>query len=261
MDRCIDMNKRNKNGIMLVLILFIIPLVLAPVGNAQVENIWGVSAGDIRTYTYTASYNGTIDNDADYGNYVFSILNIYDNDANDYTELLYTRERVINGEPDLDMTILDDDEGEWDEDDLITYVLDAGEINPLLPIIYNSSGNVGMNWTAQLDYISTIENYTVTITGDEVLIHHWENGEELLTGIPFEIYEYITWDMSTGWLVSYVQRTAYRDPANYDVFITIKRAGGGGLSLDISLLIGIIGVAAGAAAVLLAYLAYRRSRQ
>ena len=259
------MKKWKISGLLICVILLFMPLLMVPICRAELVSLWGVSSGTVKTYTYTTTYNGSVENSATYGNYVFAIINVWDNDDNNYTELLYTRERVIDGTPDLDLLLLEDDEGDWDYDDLVTTVVDdaTGEIYPLIPTQYVGTDSVGMNWTVELQYINnTMENYTVTINGDIVTIFHWEFGEEVFTEVSFEINEYIKWDNSTGWLVSYERITKYGDPANYDakVSITVK-SGGGGLSFDLNLLLGIIGIATGAAGIGLGLLAYKKSKE
>ncbi|TFG04778.1 MAG: hypothetical protein EU536_03800 [Promethearchaeota archaeon] len=240
----------------LILIFLIVPLIFLPSCNAQEVNIWGTSEGTVKVYWYRTIYSGSINNIADYGDYTYTIINIWDNDDNNCTELLYARERLLLGNPSMDLITLNDDAGGWDYTDLLL-VISGGDIRPLCPIIYDDVHNGGMNWTAEIEYINTLTNYTASVIGNTLSIHSWESGTS------GEVYytedTYIKWDMATGWLISYENSIDYGDPNNYQERILITR-GSGSAGIDLSVILGIIGVICGGIGIAFAFWIWRKKK-
>ncbi|HUX99359.1 MAG TPA: hypothetical protein VMV49_07375 [Candidatus Deferrimicrobium sp.] len=251
--------KKWKIKSIICLILFLVPFIIVPSSRAELVNIWGTSQGTTQTYTYKTIYNGTIDLTIDNGDQIFSVINIWDNDGNNYTELLYKRQKTTTSGLDVDLFTLDDDEGDWNFNDFRN-IMSAGELHPLLPIGFNATDNVGVDWTAELQNLDSITNYTITYEVDAVLIHHWDYDTDDL-GAYVQIFEYIRWDNTTGWLISYRYVENHGNPANYTSTLLIQvKSITGGLFIDITLIIGIIGAITGAVAIVFSYLTFRKSR-
>ncbi|MHA1424482.1 MAG: hypothetical protein ACTSQI_00680 [Candidatus Helarchaeota archaeon] len=242
-------------------IIFLLPLIIIPHAQAQVVDIWGMSAGSIKTYTYKMMYNGSIETTVDYGDFNFKVLNIWDSDDNNYTELIYSRQKNIGGTPNINLIALDDAEGNWNGLNLINPLI-SDEIYPIVPIKYNETDGIGMNWTEELNTINTTADYQVIFEGNNiVLIYHNSSGTDIGTGADYEEFQYIRWDNSTGWLVSFETVRNLADPANYTVSTLIRVKGAsGGLAIDITLLIGIIGAATGVIAIIFGYIALKKSK-
>jgi hypothetical protein len=240
-------------------VFVLIGVMLLPSCTAAITNIWGTSTGTSKSYSYQIKYTGGISNTINNGLYTFTIINIWDNDANNYTELLYSRELVVPGNPsDINLLILEDEGANWNYNDLII-IFSGVEIQPLCPTGYNAAPARGMNWTAQINTIQGLTNYTATIDGDTLTIHHWTTGTDGDTGAHYTLDDYIKWDMSTGWLISFEETTDYGDPANFIRTISVKGSSGG-LALDITLIIGIIGAICGGIALGFAYYLWKKRR-
>ncbi|NVM52321.1 MAG: hypothetical protein HWN66_01375 [Candidatus Helarchaeota archaeon] len=247
------MKNGKKNIILLALLFLLLPLILIPSSYGALTNIWGTSVGTVRTYTFTTTYTGDIQAVSDYGDHIFTIVNIWDNDANNYTELLYSRQRILLGSPVVDLITLDDAAGSWSALNLMYPVnIPLRNIDPLVPVAFNATDSMGLNWTLAIELINLVDNYTATLDGNVLTIHYWENG----------LHEYIKWDRSTGWLISYEIITSYSTPADYEETTAVKlKSAPGGVAIDITVIIGIIGAICGALAVAVAYLAYRKSKR
>ncbi len=256
------MQKWKLAGMMICLVLFLVPLIATPIVQGWLTNIWGPSEGTVKMYSYQNTYTGTIEQTVDYGDHIFRVVSIWDNDGNNYTELLYSRQKTAGQLPDVDLFTLNDNAANWNYNDLIT-VISGGELYPLVPIGYNQTNSVGMNWTAQINTIKTLTNYTVTFETDAVFIYHWTTGTDILTGAPILGYEYIRWNNLTGWLTSYKLIMDYGDPMNYTstLLIQVKSITGGGLVLDLTLIIGIIGAVTGAIAIAFAFIALKKAKK
>lgn len=213
------------------------------------------------TYTYSVRYDGQISNSLDKRDYSFIVYNIWDNDGNNYSELLYFQQRMKSGNPDIESLILDDSDSEWNWQDL-TKPLKCEEIQPILPIFCDETYNIGLNWSTELYTINTsLVNYSVEIISNRVEISHWSFGKDFETDAQIFLNEFIVWDYSTGWLISYNLSIDHRDPLNYvlEMLIEEKRTEFGFI-IDISLLIGIIGIMLGTISIILGFYILRKFR-
>lgn len=214
------------------------------------------------TYTYTVSYEGNISTSLDERDYTFTIYNIWDNDGNNFSELLYFRKRMKDGVPNIESVLLDDSDFEWDWDNFLS-PRKGDEIHPILPIYYNATYNVGLNWSSELYIINaTFTNYSVKIISNRVEISHWGSGVDIDTGAPYFTDELIIWDYSTGWLISYEMIYDIKEPLSYILTLSIDRKQeGSGINVDISYLIGLIGIILGITGIVLgSYILYRFRR-
>ena len=252
--------KNKKIALQVYAFVFVlIGLMLLPYCTAALTNIWGTSKGTEKSYSYQTKFTGSISNTINNGLYTFTIINVWDNDADNYTELLYSRELILPGNPvDVNLLVLQDEGGNWNYLDLLS-IFSGMEIQPLCPTGYNEGDNMGMNWTAQIEVINGSTNYTATIDGDVLTIHYWTTGTDGPGDSHYTLDDYIKWNMETGWLISFEEITDYGSPANF-VSTTSVKGGLGGLALDITLIIGIIGAICGGVAIAFAYYIWKKRR-
>lgn len=248
---------------MLVIILIILPFVAFPCSiQGTILDIWGTSQGTSLTYTFQVTYSGSVSTVEDFGEYQFSVANIWDNDGNNYTELLLIRQKQVSGSPTINIIVLDDSSTAWDYKDLAGAVsLLTHEIMPLLPINFYGTNNIGLNWTEQFDYITTtLSNYSISIDGNKVTIYHWTTGIDGGTGAHYMEYKYTTWNRATGWLISYDDLIDYEEPANFSRRTLVEQKGALGLAIDIYLIIGLIGIISGLCGIVLSLFIFKKLR-
>ncbi len=258
--------KKKKIRIILLILLFIfVPLLLIPSNNAAITNIWGISEGSEKIYSGKITYSGSIEDVADYGDFTYKIINIWDSNANNYTELMYSRKLVYLGNPIIGLFTHGDSVptqgGSWDYNVLLT-PLDDNDIYPIVPTGCNSILGIGLNWTTEIAAINALANYSATLSGNVLTIYHWSEGIDGDTASPFTEDEYIKWDRSTGWLISYKRTKVLGDPANYVEEATIVIAAESEEAVfDITLIFGIVGAVCGGFAIGIAALTWRKLKQ
>jgi len=249
---------------MICVILLILPFINFPhSAQGAIIDIWGTSQGTTITYTFTRTYSGSLSVIDDLGEYKFSVTQIWDNDGNNYTELFLIRQKLVSGASDLTTRVLEDSDIFWDHNDFIGAVsLLTEEISPLVPITFNDLENIGLNWTAQIQYINaSLTNYTVTVDGNIVIFYHWESGVDVGTGAYYTEHEYTTWDRSTGWLISYDDFINYEEPANFAKRTLVERKTSTGLTVDLYLIIGLIGIISGIGGIIISFLVFKKRDQ
>ncbi len=255
------MDRRKLEGITILLALFLLTTYSIPSCHSVTTNLWGVSINTSMTYVYTLSYEGSISNSLIERDYIFTIYNIWDNDGNNFSELLYFRQRSVSGTPDIEPVTLDDSDIIWDWEDFLS-PLQGDEIYPILPISCNTTHNVGLNWSAELYTINaTFVNYSVEILSSRVEIYHWIFGNDFETGAYFLKEEFIVWDYRTGWLISYEKRFDYKEPLNYIFRISIsQKQEDSSLNIDLPLLLDIIGIIIGITSIFIGLYILKRFR-
>ncbi len=253
----------KKNAILILFFFLILPVIIIPASRGEPINLWGTTIGTTRQYTYNDIYTGSINAVTESREYSFSVLNIWDNDGNNYTELLLSQQIAITGISNVDTRTLDDLGDEWDEQ---SFLIEFDNFWPLLPIKYypDEDNGFGLDWASKLQQdINTTLNYTVTIQGNVVSIHHWTSGMDMMRGAYRVTHEYIKWDNATGWLISYNQTINYGSPLNYieKVYVGLKSTGGAGIVIDFNLLMGIIGMVLSGIGISLGAIALKKSRR
>ncbi len=226
--------------------------------GAEVVSIWGVSEGATRSYDYNIIYTGSISSTESYPRRTYTVARIFDQDGNNYTELLLEIETTSTyGLPDTSTTILDDASSSWTNGGLRPTPANFYTFNPLYPTYYNASDNIGFNWTkALVDYNTNINNWNMTIEANIATINQSSSGTE--SGADYNLTILIMWDTSTGWLVSYSYLKEYNETLGYSVHYQTIIYTPEGFVLDMASLLSIIAIAVGAVAILFAFLAYRK---
>ncbi|MFX1297927.1 MAG: hypothetical protein ACFFD2_24150, partial [Promethearchaeota archaeon] len=229
--------------------------------NAQVVDIWGVSENSTQSYDYNKIFTGSISSTEIYPRRTYRVARIFDQDANNYTELLMQITTTsVYGLPEVETAILDDLFISWTNAGLRPNNNTYFEFNPLYPIIFNGTDLIGFNWTdACNDYNTIIDGWNMTIVGNTATINGTDSGTE--SASDYNVTVTIVWDISTGWLISYDEVKAYNETLGYTVhYQTLIFTGTGAAGLELGVLISIIAIAIGGIGIAFAYLAYRKSR-
>ena len=255
--------RRNRIKIIsgIVLCVLIFQILSINLVNAQLVDIWGVSKNSTRAYDYNKIFTGSISATETYPRRTYRVAQIFDQDANNYTELLMQITTTsIYGLPEVVTDILDDFSVVWTNAGLRPDNSTYFEFNPLYPIVYNGSDFIGFNWTEALnDYNTAIDDWNMTIVGNTATINSSDSGME--SASDYNVTITIQWDISTGWLISYDEVKTYNETLDYTVhYQTLVFTGTAAAGLDLGILISIIAIAIGCVGIAFAYIAYKKSR-
>ena len=252
---------KKKTAIILGFVIFCLAfqtLAIFP-SNAQVTNLWGVSKGASRSYDYNKIYTGTISSTETYPRRTYRVVNIYDNNDNNYTELLLEIQTTsIYGLPSVSTQFLNDASASWTD---VGLQIDVGTYttkNPLYPVNFNGTDNMGFNWTAALvNYNTVILNWNMTIIGSTATLNRSYNGTD--NGADYDTTIAIKWDIVKGWLISYDETKAYNETLGYTVhYQTIIYVSTDGFIIDWSIILSIIAITLGGIAIAFIYLTYNK---
>ncbi|MHA1270267.1 MAG: hypothetical protein ACTSPY_10810 [Candidatus Helarchaeota archaeon] len=234
-------------------IYFIIP------SNAQIVNLWGVSAGASRSFDYYEIYSGTINTIETHPRRTYSVVKIYDSDNNNYTELLLQISTLNTwGLPDISTQLLNDEASSWTNNNLIMDHTTYSTKNPLYPIVYNDTDSKGFNWTAALEYYNTaVANWNMSIYNNIATLNMSNNGTE--NGADYDVEIIITWDISSGWLISFDEIKTYNATLGYSIhYQTVIYNPSGALSIDLNTVFAIIAISLGCVAIIFSIIVYKK---
>ncbi|MHA1231846.1 MAG: hypothetical protein ACTSPQ_14460 [Candidatus Helarchaeota archaeon] len=235
--------------------------ILIPV-NAQVVDIWGVSQGSKRAFDYYEIYTGSISSTTSYPRKTFSVAKIFDNDDNNYTELLLEITSTnMYGLPSTTTQIMNDNESSYPYYVLMIDHTNYQNVIPLVPVIYNGTDKAGFNWTATMElYNTAVANWNMSISNNIATLNSTTNGTE--SGADYNVSIIIKWEVNTGWLVSYNEIKTYNETLGYSVHYQIKiYVPTTEFAFDWTIFYSIIGIGLGAVAIIFAYLAYRKLKR
>lgn len=231
-------------GLLGFTIIAIISLLIVPI-NA--ENFWGVNKGDSRVYVMNETYTGNLTGSNEYPIFQYSILNNYNADAQNGTDL-YINIRSLTPEYSYDLTttkssysIMFQNESEpkyynkfiFDDTDSFDTITSSAEDGAFL--LSNNPGNYtatwffiiwwidvyGINWTRAAEQInnrSDLMEYNANWENNLMIINYTkENQTDLSINKNYTLHKRIVWDNETGFLVSFEMKKIYDDS-----FCTIK---------------------------------------
>ncbi|MHA1695699.1 MAG: hypothetical protein ACTSUG_10570 [Candidatus Helarchaeota archaeon] len=254
------MKRKNKIIVFSFLMLFfIVQPIFISTSFAQIVNIWGISEGATRSYDYYEIYSGSINSITTHPRRTYRIVKIYDNDGNNYTELIFQITTTnIYGSPQVSTQVLDDSSSSWSYNGLEMTSSNYYMSNPLYPIYYNGTDSIGFNWTAAEVHFNTADpNWNMTISGNIATLNRSYNGTE--NGADYDVNIIIKWNIVSGWLISYDEIKTYNETLGYSIhYQTTIALPTAGFLLDWSILFSTFAIGLGAAAVVFATLAYKK---
>ena len=220
--------------------------------SAQPVSVWGVAEGNTKSYIYYKIYTGSISEMDTRPVRTYRIANLYDNDGNNYYELLLEiRTTSTEGLPQTSTNLLNDANSSWTDSGLRPTNTTYSMFNPLYPTQFNGTDSVGFNWSKSLENYNTgsgIPDWNMTIIGNIATINRSYSGTE--DGADFDVTIEIKWDVSTGWLTSYDEIKAYNQTLGYTVhYQTTVYTSSGEAALDLGFLFAIIALILGAASI------------
>ncbi|MHA1132504.1 MAG: hypothetical protein ACTSQI_19820 [Candidatus Helarchaeota archaeon] len=222
------------------------PYIIRYQSSAQTIDVWGAKPGHSRTYQIQREFNGSISGILDKYIVQYIVMDVFDNDLDNYTDIRLGIIDLSGTSTGIDMKVLsarawwffsldwvrvDDDNiyfYGYSDSTLIHYILNPNPPSittyPILPIYFNDSLYIGVNWTYAINRInSSILDYTAYDLGDTVKISCDRiNKFNSYYGAYYNETGVILWNRSVGWLESIVYTRKYDNPLNFSIQTTIR---------------------------------------
>ncbi|MBD3228284.1 MAG: hypothetical protein GF329_08840 [Candidatus Lokiarchaeota archaeon] len=228
-------------------IIAIINLLIIPI---QAVNFWGTESGDSRVYMINEIYSGNITGSTEYPTYQYSILNNYDTDSDNRTDVnLHIKSLTpeysfdqINIKTSYSFLAQNDPEPYYfnnfifNDIDTFSTIASYAEggyyLLPTNPGNYTASwfifiwliDSYGVNWTRaveQLNNRSDLTQYNATWEDNLMIINCTkENQTDLNLNKNYTLTKQIVWDNTTGFLLSFEMIKSY-DNSFYSIKSTI----------------------------------------